>query len=238
MAFEYTSLFDQIENVFNIVDAPVANINSTTTNTTKTTVTSPISTTKQSSYTGKMSTSRSGSSIYSTQGVNVSDYTTGIDAFKDTTANEKLKQSVAQKNYSTISSIGSSLLGIYNAQAYLKNVKDTATQYENQKKLIDTNIMNAQSLMMDNYQENMGQLNVMAASKNVDVTSEGIQAVKDKGLMDMQSDFAQMNTQANLNKAALNLEYAMNVKSAAQSAQSKTLSSVMSIGKTLLNYGA
>lgn len=130
--------------------------------------------------------------------------------------NARLKKAAQQNLISGVAQIASTIMGGQALHDYTKAVKDTKSQYETQKKILDTNIANSETLMMENYREAMADLDVMSASQNVDLTSGALQGMKDKGAMDMGRDFSIARTNADLQKKALDLQYAMNVKSAAR----------------------
>lgn len=161
---------------------------------------------------------------------------TGIDGYNEESANDLLKKSQNQQNIANWSKIGSAVSDVYNAYQYVKNVKNTKVQYENQKKIIDANIANQETMMMENLQENMAQLNVMTAAQNVDLSSEGIQAVKDKGLADLGKDIRDMREQGALNKKALDLDYALNLKNARSQFTDSVIAGGFNIGSSFFNY--
>lgn len=150
--------------------------------------------------------------------------------------NEKLQTSSLQSGLSLATGIMSELSKVHQASKYKKAVRDTIVQYSNQKKLIDANLDNQEAMMMENLQENMAQLDAYAAAKNVDLSSAGIQGIKDKGLMNMGKDFANMQTQVDLNKKALDLDYAMNVRKAQESYRDQIVSSGFNIASSIFNY--
>lgn len=130
--------------------------------------------------------------------------------------NARLKKAAQQNLISGVAQIASTIMGGQALHDYTKEVKATKSQYDTQKKILDTNIANSETLMMENYREAMADLDVMAASQNVDLTSGALEGMKDKGAMDMGRDFSIARTNADLQKKALDLQYAMNVKSAAR----------------------
>lgn len=109
-----------------------------------------------------------------------------------------------------------SLFNAASATDYRREVEKTKTQYETQKKIIDTNIDKTESALMQNLMSNMADLDAMSAAKNVDLSSQAIAGDKAKGAMDLGKDIAEMRTNSSLQKAALDLEYAMNVRKAKQ----------------------
>lgn len=182
---------------------------------------------------------------YSTQGYNVKAFgitpqgqiRTSEDWEADREAAlKKLKMAEDERKISAVSSIGQSLIGMANAHQYYKDVKDTKSQYEAQKKIIDTNVMKAEASLMDNLTENMARVDAMAASQNVDLSSGGIQGIKQQGGIDLGSDIRDMNEQAKLNKLALDLDYAMKVKKASQQESDALLSGAFNIGMGIAQY--
>lgn len=150
--------------------------------------------------------------------------------------NANLEESKKQYRTAGALQIGSTLLDIGSSFSYVKDVKATKSQYETQKKLIDTNIANQETLMMENYEDNIAQLDVISAAKNVDLTSSGIKSIKEQGLMDMGKDFALNRTQAELNKAALDLQYKMNVNAARQNRVDTLINGALSIAGAYNKY--
>lgn len=139
---------------------------------------------------------------------------------------------------STVAQIGSSIMGGLEMNDYLDEVKATKDQYETQKQIIDTNIANSETLLMERYRENVADLEVMAAAKNVDPTSGALQSLKDQGAIDMGKDFAIARTNADLQKQALDLQYAMSVRQAARQTknywQNAAFDTAFSIGKAFI----
>lgn len=139
---------------------------------------------------------------------------------------------------STVAKIGSSIMGGLEMNDYLDEVKATKDQYETQKQIIDTNIANSETLLMERYRENVADLEVMAASKNVDPTSGALQSLKDQGAIDMGKDFAIARTNADLQKQALDLQYAMSVKQAARNTrnywQNAAMDTAFSVAKAFI----
>jgi hypothetical protein len=114
--------------------------------------------------------------------------------------------------------------------AYNKLVKDTVAtkdQYETQKKILDTNINNTITALNENLQENMANLDVMMAGRNVDLSSQSIVGDKVKGAMDLGQDIAKMQTENSLQKSLLDLEYARNVREAKQQRIDGTINAVL-----------
>lgn len=163
---------------------------------------------------------------------------TGLQEVSQETANEKLQSAQTMSMISTGSNILSSFMEVQNARRQYKDVKNTKSQYETQKKIIDTNIENQETLQMENLEENMANLNVMTASKNVDLTSEAVTSQKDKALEDMSKDFRDARTAADLNKKALDLDYAMNARNAAQNYKDTATAGLFNIGTSLLNMAS
>lgn len=136
---------------------------------------------------------------------------------------EHLAEAEREKQISRWSSVGSTISDIYDANQaikqahkYTKDIIGTASQYEAQKKIIDTNIAKQESLMTDAYTENMAQAETMYAGRNVDLSSEALTGVKQKGGIDLSSDITDIREKGALQKSALDLDYAMNVRKAAQ----------------------
>ena len=150
--------------------------------------------------------------------------------------NELLKKSEQQAKISAISGIGQSLVGMANAHQYYKDIKKTKQQYENQKSLIDTNVMKAETAIQDTLTENMAKVDAMAAAQNVDVSSGAIRGIKQQGGIDAGNDIRDMQEQANLNKLALDLDYAMKVKSAKRAESDAIAGGLFNIGMGIAQY--
>lgn len=116
-----------------------------------------------------------------------------------------------------------------------RDVEKTKSQYETQKKIIDTNIDNTESALLENLRENMANLDVMTAAQNVDISSQAIQGDKAKGAMDLGEDVAAMRQSGALQKAALDLEYAMNVKRARKAELNSYVGAALQIGGAALS---
>ena len=136
---------------------------------------------------------------------------------------ENIAEAERDKQISRWSSVGSTISDIYDANQaikqahkYTKDIIGTASQYEAQKKIIDANIAKQESLMTDAYTENMAQAETMYAGRNVDLSSEALTGVKQKGGIDLSRDITDIREQGALQKSALDLDYAMNVRKAAQ----------------------
>lgn len=150
------------------------------------------------------------------------------------------EQYIKQAGYAAIGSAvlqgGASLLEVNSARKYRKDVEKTKSQYETQKKIIDANIDNTEAALLENLRENMANLDVMTAAKNVDISSQAIQGDKVKGAMDLGEDIAAMHTNGALQKAALDLEYAMNVRKAKQQELDSYVNSALNIGVSALAF--
>ena len=116
-----------------------------------------------------------------------------------------------------------------------RETEATKDQYETQKKIIDTNIDKTESALMENLMSNMADLDVMSAAKNVDLSSQAIAGDKAKGAMDLGKDIADMRTNGALQKAALDLEYAMNVRKAKQQEINSYINAGLQIASTAIS---
>ncbi len=116
-----------------------------------------------------------------------------------------------------------------------RETEGTKDQYETQKKIIDTNIDKTESALMENLMSNMADLDVMSAAKNVDLSSQAIAGDKAKGAMDLGRDIADMRTNGALQKAALDLEYAMNVRKAKQQEINSYVNAGLQIASTAIS---
>lgn len=144
--------------------------------------------------------------------------------------NKKLQQAIEETKTAAKYSIASSVAAIFEAQAGVEAITSMKTQYNASKSLINRNIATTQTVMMQNLEDRMAQLDAVTAAKNVDIRSQAVRFVKEKALMNIGQDFADMEMQGSLQKAALDLQHKMEV-TAAKSARSKTL--FKSIGKII-----
>ena len=128
-----------------------------------------------------------------------------------------------------------SLLEASSATDYRREVEKTKDQYETQKKIIDTNIDKTESALMENLMSNMADLDVMSAARNVDLSSQAIAGDKAKGAMDLGKDISDMRTNGALQKAALDLEYAMNVRKAKQQEINSYVNAGLQIASTAIS---
>lgn len=135
---------------------------------------------------------------------------------------KKIEKSIEEQKTSAKYTIASNIAGIIEAQAGVEAIKASKSQYEANKSLINRNIDTTQTIMMQNFQDSMAQLDAVAAAKNVDINSQSIRGIKERGLMEMGQDFADMTIQGSLQKAALDLQYTME-KSQAESIRNKSL---------------
>lgn len=149
---------------------------------------------------------------------------------------ERLKKAARQNAFSAATRIASTIAGGLEMNDYMDEVKATKEQYEVQKQIIDTNIANSETLLMERYRENMADLDVLAASKNIDPTSSAIQGMKEKGAMDMGKDFAIARTNAELQKLALDLDYARSNRIAAQNARNYWDNAAWDVAKVGIQY--
>lgn len=158
-------------------------------------------------------------SIWGTTGDNKKDYQRYIDASAMAT--------YASAATNAIGGIASAAADITAYNKLVKETKATKSQYETQKKIMDTNIADTTVALNENLQENMANLDVMMAGKNVDLSSEAVVADKAKGAMDLGQDIAKMQTENSLQKSLLDLEYARNVRQAKQQRIDGTINAVL-----------
>ena len=153
----------------------------------------------------------------------------------DNDYNEYIKTAAyAEYGAAALTAIGG-VADAISARNYRKDVEKTKSQYETQKKIIDTNIDNTESALLENLRENMANLDVMTAAQNVDISSQAIQGDKAKGAMDLGEDVAAMRQSGALQKAALDLEYAMNVKRARKAELNSYVGAALQIGGAALS---
>lgn len=129
----------------------------------------------------------------------------------------------------------SAVADAYSYTQLRRETEGTKDQYETQKKIIDTNIDKTESALMENLMSNMADLDVMSAAKNVDLSSQAIAGDKAKGAMDLGRDIADMKTNGALQKAALDLEYAMNVRKAKQQEINSYINAGLQIASTAIS---
>lgn len=162
----------------------------------------------------------------------------GIGGFDKQTAQELLKRAELQNKLSAISSIGSSAMGILDARQNYVNVKKLKAQYQTQKKVIDANVANQEALMMDNYNERMASADALYAAKNVDISSGALTGIKQQGAMEMGKDIRSLESQANINKLALDLDYAIKRRQAKQAEWDAYVTGAFNIGLGVAKFAA
>ena len=148
----------------------------------------------------------------------------------------RLERATRQKNVASVVRIGSTILGGLEMNDYADEVAATKEQYETQKKIIDTNIQNSEALLMEKYQENMADLDSIAAAKNIDPTSGAIQGIKEKGAMDMGKDFAIQRSNAEIQKLALDLDYARSNRIAQRQRKNYWQNAAWDVASTGISY--
>lgn len=151
--------------------------------------------------------------------------------------NIALQKAVAQTQEAAKLSIQSNLASLFEAQMGVENLQATRYQYAANKSLINRNIETTQSVMMNNLEDSMAQLDAVTAAKNVDINSQAIRFTKEKALMNMGQDFADMQIQGDLQKAALDLQFAMQkteVKNARNKILTKSIDNIIEASKYLL----
>ena len=142
--------------------------------------------------------------------------------------------SIAKVGSAALKGIGA-VADAYSYTQLRKETEATKDQYETQKKIIDTNIDNTESALIENLMSNMADLDVMSAAKNVDLSSQAIAGSKAKGAMDLGRDIADMRTNGALQKAAFDLEYAMNVRKAKQAEINSYVNAGLQIASTAIS---
>ena len=135
---------------------------------------------------------------------------------------QKLQKAIEEQKTAAKWSIGANLASILEAQAGVEVIKSAKSQYANNKSLINRNIDDMQTTMMVNFEDSMAQLDSVAAAKNIDINSQSIRGIKERGLRDMGEDFGTMDIQGELQKSALDFQYKMQ-KTQAESIRNKTL---------------
>lgn len=148
----------------------------------------------------------------------------------------KLERASKLNTISAVAQIGSTIAGGLAMNDYADEVAATKQQYEARKQIIDTNIANSETLIMEKYRESMADLDAIAASKNVDPTSSAIQGIKEQGAIDMGKDFAIRRTNAELQKLALDLDYARSERQARQQQKNYWQQAAVNIGTTALMF--
>ena len=151
--------------------------------------------------------------------------------------NDALQKAVEQTQEAAKLSITANLASLFEAQMGVENLQATRYQYKANKSLINRNIEVTQSVMMNNLEDSMAQLDSVSAAKNVDINSQALRFTKEKALMDMGKDFATMQVQGDLQKAALDLQFSMQkaeVKNARNKVLTKSIENIIEASKYLL----
>lgn len=99
-------------------------------------------------------------------------------------------------------------IGLFSSAMNLFNVSSKKKMYDAQKSMIDANLANQESYLIDRLTENMAQLDVFTAAKNVDIRSQAVQSAKQQAGIDLGEDINAKRRQSNLQKIALDLQYA------------------------------
>ena len=150
----------------------------------------------------------------------------------NTEALERAKNlSIAKLGITTGNAISSGL----QANDYVKQVKATKSQYETQKQMLDLNLKNTETLLAEELMQNISDLDVMSAAKNVDVRSGGIQTMKSNAAQEMNKDISMQQTQNKLTKLGLDLQYKLNVASAKRQ-RNDTWAGLLSIGTSAATF--
>lgn len=165
----------------------------------------------------------------------VSPIDTSIKKLEDIQVKQNEYLQKAQQQQAKADQFKMAAAGLQTADAYYnyRAVKQTKAQYETQKKILDTNLANTETALETQLRENMADLDVISAAKNVDLSSQAITGAKEKALEDMSKDFSAMRTQNNLQKAALDLQYKMNKAQAKSNLVSSALNTGMTIASLL-----
>ena len=151
----------------------------------------------------------------------------------NTEALERAKNlSIAKLGITTANAISSGL----QANDYVKQVKATKSQYETQKQMLDLNLKNTETLLAEELMQNMSDLDVMSAAKNVDIRSGGIQTMKSNAAQEMNKDISMQQTQNKLTKLGLDLQYKLNVASAKRQRNDTWASGLLSIGTSAATF--
>ena len=244
MAFTYEDTLGTIKNTYNslmnvslkkLSIQPNATVPAIAGNTSQVTNTEAVTYASTPTKTAKVSTPNIKTASSGNTSVLFNSNNSGlVDLNAEATNN--LRQAENMRTASALMNVGSSVSNVFSALNYVQDVKGTKKQYEIQKKVIDTNVDKTETMMMDNLMDNMAQLDVVSAAKNVDISSSAVQGQKESAAMDMSLDIRDMKEQANLNKKALDLQYAMSVKQAKSQAKSSIASSALGLGLTAWGY--
>lgn len=161
----------------------------------------------------------------------VSPLDTSLQKISDLQLQQNQYLQKAQEQQAKANTLKMAAASMQTVDAYFnyRSVKNSKAQYETQKKILDTNLANTESALENQLRENMADLDVISAAKNVDLSSQGITASKEKAAEDVGKDISQMRTQNELQKAALDLQYKMNK----EQAKSNLVSSVVNTGITI-----
>lgn len=130
------------------------------------------------------------------------------------------------------------------AKDYYKYVKSLKPLYEMKKKEVALNAEYTIDALEEELIDNVAQLNVVTAGRNVSVESQGIQSLKDKGMSALSRDVGKIDIQTTLQKNAIDLEYQKMLKEAKRakdkakkSGITSFVSSAVGLGATILSGG-
>lgn len=143
--------------------------------------------------------------------------------------NEYLQKAQEQQSRANQFRMVSAGLQALDSYTNFKSVLKSKTQYETQKKVLDTNLANTETALETQLRENIADLDTISAAKNVDLSSQALTSSKEKAMEDISRDISQLRTQNNLQKAALDLQYKMNK----YQARSNMVSSAINAGVTI-----
>lgn len=102
-------------------------------------------------------------------------------------------------------------MDVASVYANRKNVRMTNRQLDMQKDLIDLNITKSEAILADQFRSAIADLQVVYASKNVDVSSQAVRSAIVSSGEDMGKDMADTRLQGSLQKKAIDFQKAMNV---------------------------
>lgn len=102
------------------------------------------------------------------------------------------------------------VMGVANAYQNRKAVRLTNKQLETQKTLIDANLKNNIALANERFRNNVADLQVIMAAKNVDISSQALRSNIVGSGEDLGKDIALSTSQSKLQKLAIDLQISVN----------------------------
>lgn len=131
-----------------------------------------------------------------------------------------------------------------NAKDYYDYVKSLKPLYDLKKREISLNAEYTIDALEEELTDNISQLNVVTAARNVSVESQGVQSLKERGMGALSRDIGKIDLQTDLQKRAIDLEYQNTLREAERakdrakkSGITSFVSSAVGLGATILSGG-